>query len=153
MWLAGYPHGMYWMPVPFGTNPWFLQNVPPGTVTVNYSGVPYYYMNGNYYIWSPYYDTYVIANSSAGANSQTSTQSHGQGGRHGVLSLKVLPEKGQSAQQTANDRYACYRRAVARSGFNPLDTVQDAHATAHVRNEYRRVLIACLKARGYTVRY
>jgi outer membrane lipoprotein SlyB len=35
--------------------------------------------------------------------------------------LMIYPAKGQSAQQLADDRYACYKQAVQQSGFDPAN--------------------------------
>ncbi len=156
LWLGGYWNGLYWPPVNYSWNyPWFLATIPGGAVTISFGGIPYYYVNRVYYTWSPYYNGYVVANpppvASSSALGNASTQSNSPADATGVLSLRVIPKKGQSAQQTANDRYACHRWAVAQSGFNPIDSRQDASASGHMRHDYQRAMVACLKARGYRV--
>jgi hypothetical protein len=37
-------------------------------------------------------------------------------GSRGALSLYVYPRKGQTAKQTANDRYQCHQWAVGQTG-------------------------------------
>jgi hypothetical protein len=156
LWIGGDWDGAYWPPVNYDWNyPWYLANVPVGAVMLSFGGVPYYYVNRVYYTWSPYYQGYVVTDPPPVANSDTapqaSIQTYTAGGGSGVLGLRVIPEKGQSRQQTANDQYACHKWAVAQTGFNPMSSAQDANASAHMRAGYRRAMIACLQARGYTV--
>ncbi|MGC8520004.1 MAG: hypothetical protein ACP5P4_16030 [Steroidobacteraceae bacterium] len=159
-WLGGYWGGYYWPPVNYGWNyPWFMASIPFGAVTLTFGGVPYYYVDRVYYAWNPYYDGYVVtdpppvgvqmsspAPAPAGA---AAPQDFSAGG--GVLGLRVTPLRGQDAQQSANDRYACNTWAVAQSGFDPLSARQDAQAPAGARAGYRRAFTACLHARGYSV--
>ncbi len=66
----------------------------------------------------------------------------------------ALPENGQSPDEQARDRYACYRFAVAQSGFDPLDAqagVASADA-ARRQADYARAQAACLEERGYQLR-
>ena len=157
-WLGGYWGGYYWPPVNYGWNyPWFMASIPFGAVTLSFGGTPYYYVNRVYYSWNPYYNGYVVTDPPPVAVQTPSTaQAVGpapqySGGGGGVLSLRVTPLRGQDAQQTANDRYACNTWAVGQSGFDPLNARQDALASASVRADYRRAFAACLSARGYSV--
>ena len=158
MWVGGDWDGTYWPPVNYDWNyPWMLPTVPYGAVTIWFGNVPYYYVNRVYYLWNPSYDGYVVADpppvaarAPASAHAAGSPGAAGQG--TGVLSLRVIPLKGQSKQQTANDQYACNEWAVSQSGFNPINPAQDAHASPASRNDYRRAMSACLNARGYSVR-
>lgn len=163
LWLGGRWDGRYWPPVDYDWNyPWFLPAVPYGAVTLWFGGIPYYYVNQIYYVWSPNYDGYVVADPPPVAGpaqrppsetgpGQPSPSATGQSAS-GVLSLRVVPRKGQSKQQTASDRYACHQWAVSQSGFNPINSAQDAHASSTARSDYRRALTACLHARGYSVK-
>ena len=152
-WWGGDWDGLYWPPVDYGWDyPWYLRAVPYGAVTLWFGGVPYYYLNRMYYVWSPYYDGYVVTDPPPVASRVPSAPGTSAQNGRGVLSLEVIPRKGQSEQQTANDRYACHRWAVAQSGFDPINPAQDAHATSALRAGYRRALTACLNARGYSVR-
>jgi hypothetical protein len=160
-WLGGYWGGYYWPPVNYGWSyPWFMTSIPFGAMTLSFGGVPYYYVNRVYYAWNPYYDGYVVTDPppvavqtppSAPASGPPPAPQYAGGGGGGVLSLRVTPLKGQDAQQSANDRYACNTWAVAQSGFDPLNARQDAQATAGERADYRRAFSACLHARGYSV--
>ena len=156
IWTGGYWGGLYWPPVNYDWSyPWFLANVPPGAVVLTFDGVPYYYINQVYYTWSPYYNGYVASDpppvANSGATPSASVQTYSAGGGRGVLGLRVIPEKGQSRQQSANDQYACHQWAARQSGFNPLSSAEDANASGHMRRDYRRAMIACLRARGYLV--
>ena len=157
-WLGGYWGGYYWPPVNYGWSyPWFMASVPFGAVTLTFGGVPYYYVNSVYYAWNPYYNGYVVTDPPP-VGVQTPSPAAAPpaappyaGGGAGVLSLRVTPLKGQDAQQSANDRYACNTWAVAQSGFDPLNARQDAQAPAGARAGYRQAFAACLHARGYSV--
>lgn len=158
VWLGGDWGGLYWPPVNYGWNyPWFMASVPLGAMTITFGGVPYYYINHVYYVWNPYYDGYVVADpppvagTDAAAPLPAPPASAEAGNASGVLGLQVKPLKGQNAQQTADDRYACDRWAVAQSGFNPINTRQDAQASPKMRSDYRRAFTACLQGRGYSV--
>lgn len=155
LWLGGYWGGRYWPPVDYGWSyPWFMASIPFGAMTISFGGVPYYYINHVYYAWNPYYDGYVVTDPPPVASAPTAAPPSGPaplaGGR-GVLALRVTPLKGQDAQQTANDRYACNTWAVAQSGFDPLNAEQDSRASPQMRGDYRRAFTACLHARGYSV--
>lgn len=68
------------------------------------------------------------------------------------MNLYVYPRVGQSAQQTANDRYQCHRWAVGQTGFDPTNPANNSHASTATPSNYRRAVTACLEARGYSVR-
>jgi opacity protein-like surface antigen len=62
--------------------------------------------------------------------------------------LYFYPKNGQSADQQAADRYACYGWAVKQSRFDPAaDTGQNGAGL----DEFRRAMSACLEGRGYSV--
>ena len=60
--------------------------------------------------------------------------------------LYLYPRNGQSDAQTQNDRYECHSWAVNQTGYDPTRSSQGDPT------EYRRAMIACLDARGYTAR-
>lgn len=157
VWVGGDWDGRYWPRVDYDWDyPWYLPVMPYGAVTLWFGDVPYYYVNQVYYTWNPYYSGYVVADpppveASPGAVPPPGDASASGPSSVGVLSLHVTPLKGQSPQQTENDRYACHQWAVAQSGFDPINASQDAHATSGMRDSYRRALTACLSARGYSV--
>ena len=157
MWLGGNWGGYYWPPVDYGWSyPWFLATIPFGAMTLTFGGVPYYYVNQVYYVWDPADSGYVVTDpppvaQGGGAASAAPPPPAGASGGNGVLAMQVTPLKGQDRQQTANDRYACNTWAVAQSGFDPLNSQQDAQATGQMRGNYRQAFAACLQARGYSV--
>ncbi len=69
--------------------------------------------------------------------------------------LQIVPNKGQSAQQQATDRYQCHTWATGQTGFDPSEppTGMSPGETARRASDYRRAMTACLEGRGYTVRF
>jgi hypothetical protein len=60
----------------------------------------------------------------------------------------LYPRNGQSEAQQQNDRYECHSWAVNQTGFDPTRAgPQSGNDT-----EYRRAMVACLDARGYSAR-
>ena len=62
--------------------------------------------------------------------------------------LYVSPKNGQSADQQASDRYACYSWAVKETNFDP--STSSGGFSAGMQN-FRRAMSACLEGRGYAV--
>jgi hypothetical protein len=176
-WYGGYWHGTFWPHVWF--NPgfaWYLPILPLGYATFWWGGVPYYYYNNLYYTWNPGYNGYVVsdpppvagdasADSSgdpdnsysqaapdssqvppAGAPGQSAPLAAPMGGGSGEVYL--YPRNGQSDAQTQNDRYECHSWAVNQTGFDPTRSAGQSGNAA----DYRRAMIACLDARGYSAR-
>lgn len=67
----------------------------------------------------------------------------------GAAALFVYPRNGQSAAQTQTDRDECHTWAASQSGYDPSRSTQPPSANAA---DYRRAMMACLDARGYTAR-
>jgi hypothetical protein len=136
--------------------PWFLAALPLGYTTLWWSGVPYYYWRGVYYVWSPDYDEYVVTDppplAGPGEAAGAAPAAPPAGGDRGAMSLYVYPKNGQSEQQTASDRYACHEWAVGQTGFDPTDPSRNTNATTATPANYKRAITACLEARGYSVR-
>jgi hypothetical protein len=66
--------------------------------------------------------------------------------------IAIHPRNGQNLDQQAMDRYACYRFAVAQTGFDPLAPNGASPAdTARGTSEYSRAQAACLEGRGYAI--
>jgi hypothetical protein len=160
-WAGGYWGGRFWPHVYLGWNfPWFLGALPAGCVTYWWGGVPYYYWQGVYYVWSPDYGQYVVTDpppltggAAAGAAPPPSEQAQSSSGNaQGGLSLYVYPKNGQSQQQTENDRYQCHEWAVGQTGFDPVNPANDTHTSTATPSNYKRAVTACLEARGYSVR-
>ncbi len=125
--------------------------LPPFYTTLWVGGVPYYYANDVYYAWSPAEHTYVVTE--APPESQVSTQPPSSQ-PPSTEQLFIYPEKGQSQQQQATDRYECHHWAVGQTGFDPTQPPGDMSESrlGQKRADYRRAMTACLAARGYSVR-
>ncbi|HSY04595.1 MAG TPA: hypothetical protein VK803_01545 [Steroidobacteraceae bacterium] len=61
----------------------------------------------------------------------------------------LYPRNGQSDAQTQNDRYECHSWAANQTGFDP--TRPGTQSGGNLA-DYRRAMIACLDARGYSAR-
>jgi hypothetical protein len=168
-WGGGYWHGVFWPHIWF--NPgwaWWLGALPLGYATFWWGGVPYYYWNDLYYTWSPGYNGYVVTEPPPVATDDNSAQNSGDAGGAqyaqpgepapyngpaqsgaGVGDVYVYPRNGQSDAQTQSDRYECHSWAVNQTGFDPTRPPQQASGSA---DDYRRAMVACLDARGYTAR-
>jgi hypothetical protein len=165
-WGGGYWHGVFWPHVWYYPGyAWWLPVLPFGYATFWWGAYPYYYVNNVYYTWSPGYNGYVAtdppmaagtADPGAVADSYPDGSQPGDappmagqpyGGGAGP-DVYVYPRNGQNDQQTANDRYECHGWAVNQTGFDPTrGGPQPGNDT-----DYRRAMIACLDARGYTAR-
>jgi hypothetical protein len=178
-WGGGYWHGVFWPHVWF--NPgyaWFLPVLPLGYATFWWGGVPFYYWNNVYYTWNPGSNGYVVTDpppvggtdnaadpgdsgysGDAGGYAQAAPQPYGGGaspqgdaappqGGAGASDVYLYPRNGQSEAQTQNDRYECHSWAVSQTGFDPTRQQQTGGNSA----DYRRAMIACLDARGYSAR-
>jgi hypothetical protein len=175
-WGGGYWHGVFWPHVWF--NPgfaWFLPVLPLGYATFWWGGVPYYYWNNVYYTWDPGYNGYVVNDPPpvAGQNADTTADSADAGGNYtqaapdygqptaqpmaapvsaptggGTGEVFLYPRNGQSDAQTQNDRYECHSWAANQAGFDPTRSGQQSGNAG----DYRRAMIACLDARGYSAR-
>ena len=149
-WGGGYWRGGFWPHVWF--NPgfaWFLPVLPYGYATFWWGGIPYYYWNNLYYTWSPADYGYVVTDPPpvAGSNASDSSSGYGDGGSGADVYL--YPRNGQSDAQTQQDRYECHSWAVSQTGFDPTRTSGHSSGSAA---DYRRAMIACLDARGYSAR-
>ena len=162
-WGGGYWGGGYWPHVYLGWDfPWFMAALPFGSVPYWWGGVPYYYWQGVYYVWSPDYGQYVVTDPppisggvAAGVAPPPAAAQPGQAGDaagRGAMSLFVYPKKGQSEQQTQNDRYQCHEWAVGQTGFDPTNSANDTQTSTATPESYKRAVTACLEARGYSVR-
>jgi len=151
-WGGGYWHGAYWPHCYF--NPgfaWFLPVLPFGYATFWWGGLPYYYWNNLYYTWSPGDYGYVVTDPPpvAGAEGDSSYGGATQQGSGSGSDVYLYPRNGQSDAQTQNDRYECHSWAVSQTGFDPTRSSQQGSGSAA---DYRRAMIACLDARGYSAR-
>jgi hypothetical protein len=178
-WGGGWWGGYWWPRAYWGWGwPWFYAALPLGYATYWWGGVPYYYTNGAYYVYDNDYSGYVATDppplvgqggSDAippGATPQGGAPQGGppQGepgpnyapppgaappGSSSPDNLYVYPKSGQSDQQAAQDKYECHKWAQGQTGFDPT---QPATNSSGNPSDYRRAMIACLEARGYTAK-
>jgi hypothetical protein len=64
--------------------------------------------------------------------------------------LYAYPEKGQSSEQTAQDRNECKAWAVEQSGLDPA-TAKRREKNQRM-DDYNRAFMACMEGRDYTVK-
>jgi hypothetical protein len=123
----------------------FVPVLPPFYTTLMLGGVAYYYANDAYYVWRAQEHQYEVVEPPKDVESATVTPPPAQ-------NVFVYPNKGQSADQQAKDRYECHRWAVDQTGFDPTTATGDSDSTSAKRGDYQRATSACLEARDYTVR-
>ncbi|HWZ63765.1 MAG TPA: hypothetical protein VNX02_12155 [Steroidobacteraceae bacterium] len=166
-WGGGYWHGTYWPHCYFYPGfAWFLPVLPFGYATFWWGGAPYYYANDLYYTYSPADNGYVVTEPPPSAGDESSPPPAGgaegdngaayaapanpnaavQGNGSGEVYL--YPRNGQSDQQMSNDRYECHSWAAGQTGFDPTRGGDQSGGA----DAYRRAMIACLDARGYSAR-
>jgi hypothetical protein len=155
-WHGGYWNGGYWPRVYY--RPGFVSFwpvLPAAYGTYWYGGVSYYYVDDLYYTWSPSRYGYVVTDPPPVVSSATTEvvedDSADSSDEVGAASVYVYPRNGQSEEQTSNDRYECHQWAVSQTGFDPTTATGDEQSAGSV-DEYRRALIACLDARGYSAK-
>jgi len=155
-WGGGYWHGAFWPHCYF--NPgfsWFLPILPFGYATFWWGGMPYYYWNNLYYTWSPGDNGYVVTDpppvEGSDATDSSSDGTYSGAAQYGGSGSGVYlyPRNGQSDEQTQKDRYECHSWAVNQTGFDPTRSSQQSSGSVA---DYRRAMIACLDARGYSAR-
>jgi hypothetical protein len=166
-WHGGWWGGHWWPHVWFHPGfVWFLPVLPIGYATFWWGGMPYYYWNNLYYTWSPGDNGYVVTDPPPVANGADVAEdatdsgggveyatppdqySRGASPAGSAADVYLYPRNGQSTEQTQNDRYECHSWAVNQTGFDPTRAGQQSGSPA----EYRRAMIACLDARGYSAR-
>jgi len=151
-WGGGYWHGRFWPRAYYGWNfPWFLPVLPIGFATFWWGGIPYYYADNVYYTWNADDNGYVVTNPPPVSDSDATNGGDTQYPSAGAADLYVYPKNGQSDEQTSNDRYECHKWAVDQTGFDPTRSSNESQSSATPSN-YRRAMIACMDARGYSAR-
>jgi len=153
-WGGGYWHGAYWPYCYYRPGwVWYYPVLPYGYATFWWGAVPYYYYNNLYYTWSPGYNGYVVTDPppSGGSYDDSGAAPDGSAAPEGPAGsdVYVYPRNGQSEQQASTDRYECHSWAVNQTGFDPTRSQQNGTGTV---GDYRRAMIACLDARGYSAR-
>jgi hypothetical protein len=147
-WHGGYWKGRFWPRAYYYPNyVSFWPYLPASYVTFWYGGLSYYYVNDLYYTWSPARYGYVVTDPPPAAESAATVSSEST--EPGPGSVYVYPRNGQSEEQTATDRFECHQWAVSQTGFDPSTATADTQSAGSA-SDYRRALIACLDARGYS---
>ena len=167
---GGYYRGVYWPHTYFRPGyAWYLPVLPIGYATFWWGGYPYYYWNNLYYTWSPGYNGYVVtdpppvsdySDPTTGAQnfdpnavtaepdeSAGSAQPYGAPSGGGGSDVYIYPRNGQTEQQMGQDRYECHAWASNQTGFDPTRQQNQGDP-----QEYRRAMVACLDARGYSAK-
>jgi len=128
----------------------FVPVLPPYYTTVWFGGVPYYYANDSYYMWSAQNNSYEVVDTPSGAVNAApdAAPPPAPAGNQ----LFVYPRNGQSNDQQAKDKYECHTWAVGQSGFDPTASGGNVSPDQFAaRNDaYNRALVACLQGRGYS---
>ena len=120
----------------------FIETLPVGFIAFTIGLSTYYYVNDTYYLWDEDREGYRVVAKPAGAEEAIEKATIGR--------LMVYPNKGQSEEQQAKDRYECHRWAVNESGIDP--TLEEQEFDTKDNNLYRRAIAACLEGRDYTVK-
>ena len=158
-WGGGWWGGFYWPQAFYGwAFPWFLPVLPIGYATFWWGGIPYYYVNSVYYVYDTGDNGYVVTNPPPVAQGDTAGDSDPSQGAAGPSGsgpvgsapddVYMYPENGQSQEQQSTDRYQCHKWAQDQTGFDP--TQPNGGQTSASSDDYRRAMIACLDARGYS---
>jgi len=146
-WGGGYWHGAFWPRVYYGWGfPLFLPILPAVYATYYWGGIPYYYANDVYYTWNAGQNGYTVTDPPPVAGTASSDESSsGQVNSSNGTDVYAYPQNGQTDEQQSNDRYECHTWSRSQTGFDP--TVSNSTGSA---DDYRRAMIACLNARGYS---
>jgi hypothetical protein len=159
----------------WGWGPWwglglYLPVLPWYYTTFWWGGVPYYYVENDYYVWDSDADEYEQVQPPP----QVAQQAQNGQAPQAPPQLYAYPKNGQTAQQQATDKRECSSWASAQTGLNPAAAATatapgngnasnakpdqggaaanaSTPATAQQWQNYLRAESACLVARGYTV--
>jgi hypothetical protein len=152
-WAGGNFHGIYWPRAHYHTG--FVQFVavlPAFYSTFWWGGIPYYYWDDTYYTWSqPDYGYVATDPPPVVDDGDTSDAGSAVPQSSDASSLYIYPKNGQSEEQTSTDRYECHQWAASQTGFDPTNGA-DQPAGSSGPDDYRRAMMACLDARGYSAR-
>jgi hypothetical protein len=131
---------------PFGALVPFL---PGFYTTFWFGGIPYYYANDAYYMWSANDGGYVVTRPPADMTPSTVAPVSAASNEP-----FVYPKNGQSEQLQASDRYECHRWAASQAGFDPTQPGAGPTTGPEGQNRaaYNRAFTACLEGRGYSVK-
>jgi hypothetical protein len=148
VWYAPRGGGFAVIAPPIGV---FIPVLPPFYSTVWFGGVPYYYANDTYYMWSAPDNGYEVVDTTTGAVNAAPDAQAPQPPT--TTQLFIYPRNNQSADQQSKDKYECHASAMGRTGFDP--TASGGNVPPDQFNakstDYYRAMAACLQARGYSV--
>ena len=121
--------------------------LPSFYTTIWVGDIPYYYANGVYYQWRTDLSGYEVVDLPVPEEKQSEMT-------YMADKLFIYPKKGQSKQQQADDRYACHREGVEKSGYDPSQPPPSGSADqlSRQREDYQRTMRSCLEAKDYSVR-
>ena len=116
----------------------YLSVLPWYYTTFWWSGVPYYYVQNDYYVWDSDADAYeqVQPPPQVAEEAQNGQQAQsGQPVQNGQVTeappqLYAYPKNGQTAQQQATDKRECGSWASAQTGLNPAPNATAPAQTA-----------------------
>jgi len=117
--------------------------LPLGFIVFGLGNFTYYYINDTYYLWDDADEVYVVVEKPVGADEAIAEAT--------AERLFVYPNRGQSEERQAKDRYECHQWAVRESGVDPSLWDQQEITYEDNRN-YKRAISACLEGRDYTVK-
>jgi hypothetical protein len=148
VWYAPYGPRFVVVGAPIGI---FVPVLPPFYTTVWVGGFPYYYANDTYYMWRDGENGYEVVEP---PNDQAASTQPPPSEAPPGEDLYIYPQKGQSADQQANDKYECHKWASAQAGFDPTQPAGGVppEQAQTKRADYQRAMRACLEGRGYSVR-
>jgi hypothetical protein len=136
---------------PFGV---FVPVLPPYYNTVWFGGVPYYYANDTYYMWSAQDNGYEVVGAPPGAaNAPADAAPPPPPPAPATSQMFVYPKNGQGPDLQAKDKYECHTWASGQTGFDPTaggGNVPPDQLGART-DAYNRAITACLQGRGYSV--
>lgn len=152
-WAGGNYHGYYWPRAYYHSGfVRFVGVLPAFYSTYYWGGIPYYYWDDTYYTWSPSEYGYVATDPPPAAGDDDSSDNGSAQPQSGESSsLYIYPKNGQSEEQTSNDRYECHQWAASQTGFDPTNGANQSSGSSGP-DDYRRAMMACLDARGYSAR-
>jgi hypothetical protein len=139
----GWGFGLGWY-VPF--LPWYYD-------TYWWNGIPYYYADGDYYLWDSDVGQYEAVDPPSGLSQVAPQGSLGAGGPAVSSELFAYPKAGQSKAQQKLDKDDCRRWAATQTGFDPAQAArQSGKSGAAAEQSFLRAQAACLEGRNYSVR-
>ena len=143
-WGRGGWWGGWWGGLAIGA---FVPVLPWGYETVWWGGVPYYYADDTYFLWNRGVREYQVVSPPASIDQGAAQAPVG-------TDLFAYPKNGQATELQSRDRYECHHWAAEQSGFDPTRPGGGVavEQSAPKRGDYLRAEVACLEARGYSVK-